>query len=406
MPHSILRMPVLILVFLTLIALSPLPPDFDPARVAARQIDFAGIIWTVDAGGFQDGNHFSDAQDAVWVDADKRLHLTIRKVNGTWYGSQITSLSNAHYGPHRFQVTTVSPYPTLDNLDPNVVLGLFLYEKSCSKSYCVREVDHEFSRWNLPTSPLNAQFVVQPSTLKTRYQYAMALGGATTTTHVIDWHEGYINFASYLGTDHNNPASLLKAWSYTGAYIPTELDYPLIILDFWVNDLDKGNVPAANQEVIISDVEISTLCRPAADIACGQMVSASTVPGAYPKVRDQIDAYRDSTWPEYGPEVAFAYKAQSDGRVTLQLSNHPSDLDLFVISNNADNKCYSTNQAVTHGNEVASFDATAGQTYYVAVDSWGEGGSRFDLTVDCSGAAPPADPEKVFYNNYFPVVRR
>ena len=400
---SPLRILSLFLLLLALLGFSPLPPGFDPAQTAVRQISFAGILWTVDAGSFQDGNTFSDAADAVWVDA-QGLHLTLRKVNGVWYGSQVTSLSNAHYGPHRFQV--IATKPTLDKIDPNVVLGLFLY-KGCSRPDCVRELDHEFSRWNLPASPLNAQFVAQPSTVKgNRFQYTMALGDAAATTHVIDWHEHQVNFASYLGTDHNDPAHLLNAWAYTGAYIPIESDNPKIIIDLWVNDLDLGKVPASNLEVIIADVEISTLCRPIADLVCGATIQGSTDKALNSKARDQIDGYRDSTWPESGRETAYAFKPQSNGPVTFQLSNHSSDLDLFVIANNADNKCYSTNQNLTHGNEVASFNAVAGQTYYLVVDGWSETSSSFTLRTDCGLAAPPPDPTKVIFYNYFPTIRR
>jgi len=107
-----------------------------------------------------------------------------------------------------------------------------------------------------------------------KYTFPLSLTGPLTT-HVIDWQKNRVAFSSVLGEDLVNPASLLQAWAYSGPFIPRENDNMVVVLDLW---MDMGIPPSDGQEVevIVADADLSTVCRPAALLACGDLVQGST----------------------------------------------------------------------------------------------------------------------------------
>lgn len=362
----------------------------------SRTIQFAGVTWGVRDGFGSPGPHmWSDSPESVWVDEQSRLHLKLRQVDGVWHGAEIFSYTFARHGPHRFQV--IKENPTLDQVDPNLVLGLFLYKVGCGPG-CQAELDIEISRWRNAEEPNNAQYVAQPSHIPGNlYRFPLSPAPAATT-HVIYWEKYRVGFSSYMGLDHNDPDRLLNSWSYTGPNIPRERDNMMVILNLW---MDNGEPPLNEQEteVIIAGVHLSTVCRPAAQIACGETVTGNTSSAA---TTDQLDKYPLVSWPEYGPEVAYGFIADSTGPVTVQLKELSADLDLFVL-NGSSGACSSVN-AVAFGNEVANFEAQSGKSYYVVVDGWDNAGASYQLQLDCSGETPPSDPQKVIHSFYLPVV--
>jgi len=376
---------------------APLAPGRDPST-PYRTIKFAGLTWGVRSEyGSPGPNEWSDALSSVWVDELGRLHLKVTNVNGKWYAAEVFSYGYARYGPHRF--TVVKDNPTLDQIDPNLVLGLFLFKVGCG-SGCASEIDIEFSRWRNPNSLFNTQYIVQPSSVSgNRYRFPLTLS-SSTSTHVIDWRSDRAIFSSYLGENYNNPNNLLQTWTYSGPDLPLEKDNMVIILDLWMDD---GSPPADGKEaeVIIADAGLSTVCISAARLACGETVQAST---SGPGARDQIERYPGSSWPEYGPEMAYSFIAPATGPVSLQLSRQSKELDMFVL-NSGSGVC-SSNNVFAYGNEIARFDAVEGTKYYVLVDGMEESGGSYDLQVDCSGAPLPPDPLKSYSGQFFPMMYR
>lgn len=125
---------------------------------AARRLFFSGYEWIVKAAG--DGpvgpglNYFADGPDAVWVDAGGRLHLRLQFKYERWWAAEVISARSFGFGTYRFHLDT-----NVDDLDPNVILGLFTW--SDDQAFAHRELDIEMGRWGQDTNDLG-QCVVQP----------------------------------------------------------------------------------------------------------------------------------------------------------------------------------------------------------------------------------------------------
>ena len=123
-----------------------------------RFLSFSGYDWWVKnyTTPFGPGpNYFSDATNNVWTDTNGWLHLRITHRTNAWECAEIISACTFGPGSYRFELN--SP---VDNLDPNVTLGLFTW--SDDPAFTDREIDVEGGRWQNPADTNNAQFVVQP----------------------------------------------------------------------------------------------------------------------------------------------------------------------------------------------------------------------------------------------------
>lgn len=218
-----------------------------PEESTTRIIEFSGYEWVVrtsDESQVGPGpNLFSDSEENVWVDQQGRLHLKIVQKAGKWYCSGITLREDLGHNQYIFYVSS-----RVDQLDPNVVAGLFTYKND------EEEIDIEFSRWSDPENQ-DSQFAVQPSHLEgNKMRYDLNLEG-DLSTHWFDWQESKIDFASYKGhTLDPNADDIIHTWTYTGASIPPDSDEKLKI-NLW---LFRGQGPTDNQEaeMIIDRVEI------------------------------------------------------------------------------------------------------------------------------------------------------
>ncbi len=215
---------------------------------AQRQISFSGYEWLVKQSDSPVGpgpNYFSDAEDAVWVDGNGRLHLTIQYKDGHWVSTEVYTQKSLGYGRYLFQ--TDSP---IDQLDANAVLGLFTWDDFTPSPY-YREIDVEFARWGYAADPTNAQFVVQPwDQVGNLVRYTAVLTD-TAATHSFDWQPDRVTFFSVPGHTLNPaPADAFATWVYTNTtYIP-DLGTANVHLNLW---LMNGNPPSDVQpiEVII-----------------------------------------------------------------------------------------------------------------------------------------------------------
>ena len=80
-------------------------------------------------------------------------------VDGQWTCGEIYSTQSFGFGTYEFDVTS----PRVDQLDPNVVLGLFSYPDTSPDG--TDELDIEYSRWGVTTND-NLSFTAYPTTLK------------------------------------------------------------------------------------------------------------------------------------------------------------------------------------------------------------------------------------------------
>jgi hypothetical protein len=167
------------------------PSDTAPATGAkpepgadVRTLQFSGYDWAVKTSrGRRVGpgnNSFSDSEKDVWVDDQGRLHLRISHEDGRWHCAEVISKRTFGYGTYRFYLDGV-----VDNLDANVVLGLFTW--SDEPAYAHREIDIEISRWGQPAAERNAQFVIQPYTRPQNIVRFAVPPGIVTSTHCFEW---------------------------------------------------------------------------------------------------------------------------------------------------------------------------------------------------------------------------
>jgi len=206
-----------------------------------RTIDFSGCTWNVRSGyGGPGPNSFSDSPENVWIDDNGYLHLRIRRQNYAWYCSEVYTTHYTQYGIHKFVVAG-----NIDDLDANVVLGLFVYADDS------HEIDIEIARWGVTGGNKNGWYTIQPPITGNSFGFPFSLS-QSVSTHSFNWQETYINFSSYQGVTSPPPA-FFALWNYTGSYIPKSSDRLRTHINFW---LLEGNTPAdtTNLEVIIREV--------------------------------------------------------------------------------------------------------------------------------------------------------
>lgn len=180
---------------------SLLMPSALPVQAAERTISFAGRTWTVRSDGGGPGpNQWATDSNAVFVDAQGRLHLKVLSENGQWYSSEVFLPTSLGYGSYSFDIAS-----RVDLTDTNLVASPFLYQDDS------HEIDIEFSDWQSPGAP-RGNFTVQPwqkeSTNNRKFPFSLQDG---LSTHTITWLPDAITLESRQG---NN---LLSSWTYRGS---------------------------------------------------------------------------------------------------------------------------------------------------------------------------------------------
>jgi hypothetical protein len=202
------------------------------------KIVWSGLTWDVKTSRSAVGpgpNLFAKAN--VWVDVVGNLHLRIAKdTNGRWTCAEIIGPSTHGYGTYAFELAS-----RVDNLDPNVVLGLFTW--SDKSPYAHRELDIELARWGNGADPTNGQYVVQPWDVANHLRrFIMPADGASL--HRFTWRRGQVAWESY-GASGNN----IDSYAYAGSDVPVTGD-ERVRLNFW---LFNGTAPlnGAAAEVMV-----------------------------------------------------------------------------------------------------------------------------------------------------------
>jgi hypothetical protein len=209
---------------------------------SARWVSFSGYDWWVKSSSGLAGpgpNYFSNSTSNVWVDAEGQLHVRITNRSGQWQCAELVTARTFGYGSYRFELNS-----RVDNLDPNVVLGLFTWSDDPAYSY--REIDIECSRWGNAADVNNSQFVVQPSDLAGhRVRYAVPTG-LTNSTHLFTWETNRVTCQSLRGSfsPNTNPTNVISNWTYSLATPKTGDEN--IRINLW---LFRGTAPTDRNEV-------------------------------------------------------------------------------------------------------------------------------------------------------------
>ena len=258
-----------------------------------RMIQWAGRTWRVRPWpGGPGPNLWCDKPDCVWVDGSGALHLTIRHLDGHWYASEISTADFTNFGKHRFYVEG-----PIDDLDPNVVLGLFLYSNIQDDD--VEELDVEFSTWGDATPAADEGWYTTwyQNAIGEQYSFDVSLSGLYTT-HVIDWQAASIDFESLHGFYQEPPDSsyIIARWNTTNSnVIPTPGDEMRIHLNLW---LMNGAAPEDRQEVEIIIRDLDAPPEIPQNVQAGDGASTHSVP---------------LRWDEVQTASAYAvYRAESD----------------------------------------------------------------------------------------------
>jgi hypothetical protein len=199
------------------------------------RVTWNGVSWQVKTSNAAVGpgpNIFSRAN--VSVDGSGFLHLKIAKdASGRWTTSEVIAPTSLGYGTYTFTVAT-----RVDQLDPNVVLGLFTW--SDRAPYAHREIDFEAARWGNAADPTNAQFVVQPYDVA-NHLVRFTNPGVVRTVQQFTWRAGQASFVSH----RLDTGATVFSCTYTGADVPKPGD-ERVHINLW---LFGGAAPTNAQPV-------------------------------------------------------------------------------------------------------------------------------------------------------------
>lgn len=204
----------------------------------AQTLKWSGYEWVIKSSDEPIGPGpalWSDAPESVWVDDQDRLHLKLRNVNGRWYAAEVYSLQSLGHGQYIFYLDS-----RVDNLDPNVVVGLFVHSDDQN------EIDIEFSKWGEQRPYTYHQFVLQPRIDDTNLQRSDYKVPNPPSTHGFIWSPDQVRFRSFI--DHDIAGKLpIKQWDYSGPNNPKPTGDRAHI-NLW---LYQGLPPTDGQEVVL-----------------------------------------------------------------------------------------------------------------------------------------------------------
>lgn len=219
--------------------------DF-PSGIA---LQFGGYDWRVKGPGIYGPgvNRFCTSSTCVWVDANDALHLTLKNISGTWYSTEVVLDQALGYGDY-----VLTTRGRLDLVDPQAVLGMFLWEYGPCWDYgylwwnAFNEIDIEYSRWGNPGSDI-AQFVAQPYDWSGNiHRFDASFSDDEIVSHAMRWLSDSVEYRVWRGgPDDESPANLIASWTYTGPHVPRP-EQPRMHLNLWKLD----GTPAADQEVV------------------------------------------------------------------------------------------------------------------------------------------------------------
>jgi hypothetical protein len=236
-----------------------------------RSLSFSGYDWWVKNYPTPVGpgpNYFSDATNSVWTDTNGWLHLRITNRTNAWQCAEIISARTFGCGSYRFELD--SP---VDNLDPNVTLGLFTW--SDDPAFTDREMDVECGRWNNSADTNNAQFVVQPYYLASHLVRYRVPPGLADSTHLFVWETNRISWQSQTGTYSAATTNLIASYVFTNAANVPQSGDECVHLNLW---LINGNPPTDNDEieVIIQSFNFVPLGTPPPAVLTNFQISAAS----------------------------------------------------------------------------------------------------------------------------------
>lgn len=174
-----------------------------------RIIQFSGYEWIVRDGGLSGPGPNKWSGSNVWLDDEGDLHLKITRTNDGWYCAEVTTSQRFGFGKYQFQVIG-----QIDQLDPNVVLGLFNYPTGDVGPDATNEIDIEYAHWGNAEWPIGNFTVwpIQSGIAQTSESFPVELKGTYTTQRFI-WESQKIFFQALHGHEDNDENEI-ASWLY------------------------------------------------------------------------------------------------------------------------------------------------------------------------------------------------
>ena len=229
-------------------------------------VSFGGMTWRIKSPPtpVYPGPQFY-TQNNVSIDGLGQLHLRLAQCSSSWCAAEIYSDDAVGYGTYTFSINS-----QLNNLDPKVTLGLFVWDGQAAEQ-ANREWDIEFGRWGNANATANAQYVIQPYNVAGNLN-SFLMSPASSSTHTVTWLPNQISFISTAGT---NGGPAIYQWNYPGqtSQIPSPGDAHIHINLY----VAVGQAPAqpVAREIVLSKFQYHPLGSQIAFSRNGDNVAAS-----------------------------------------------------------------------------------------------------------------------------------
>lgn len=239
----------------------------------SRTIFWSGFLWHAVSSNetrcSPGPNFFSSGNDNVYIDSAGDLHLKITKRNSKFYCAELFTSEAVGYGNYTFLLSS-----RVDNLDKNVVFGIFTWNDINCETNANSELDIEFTRWGDAAYQFPLEYSVQPTNGGQETERSVSRPMVQTgnnSIHFLDWTPSLVSFSSYQGhTNPPPPGNLITSWNFNNTNPPKSKEEcnsdPVVIpdpennttlsLNLW---LDGGRYPSNDQEaeVIIHRIDFT-----------------------------------------------------------------------------------------------------------------------------------------------------
>jgi hypothetical protein len=219
---------------------------------------FAGYEWLAKSGDNSGPNSNNWSNQNAWVDENGYLHLKITKNGNKWYSAEVWTVKKLGFGQYQFYVIG-----RIDQLDPNVVLGMFNYTGPDG----AREIDIEIARWGNPSNP-NLNYSAYPKQIgkykettfcnsknrdrwRCHREFHFLLNG-TYTTHRFNWSSKQVSFQNLHGHRNDNKYEI-ASWTTPSEYSNLVPQDPMPVhINLWLNEKELGLKSGKEFEIIIA----------------------------------------------------------------------------------------------------------------------------------------------------------
>ena len=198
-----------------------------------------------------------------------------------------------------------------------------------------------------------------------------------------DWDFSKVTFEAVAGQTY-----YFVVDGYEEGVLPGEGDYTIAIECQPLNELDCGDgmdddldgLTDCDDPDCAGTVECPLpVCEPAWNLACGETDSWSNYSFGS---TDLIDGYDCNGYGYAAPEYTYVFVAPVSKTITVKLAEETAETDILVLTSGDEGECLPEN-CVDWGMSEVTFEAVAGETYYLVVDGFAGAEGSYTITVEC-----------------------